>query len=199
MIKEVLKSHAPAPSHSEKVDKPLYRDPFHPVLTASESFVLSTEQEMYLKDVLDVACSDSAFAKKAYEAIVFIMTNGPVPVSTITSLNPSSAKIGDPSFTLHVHGRNFTTNSIINFAAHDEPTIVVDAGELTTGVDMSVWHGADVLPVIVKDSLTGESSQPMSFTFTAATVEETTVVPPAHELPHPPVPPIPTPKPAPKK
>lgn len=148
------------------VVRSLYQDPFSPVLLSAESLplVVSNEQKNYVKMVLDKACSDSKFADKAYIAIVYILTKGVAKVPTVTSLTPNSAEIGDPSFTLHVHGTNFKNTDKIVFAGVEEPTTFVSATELTTGVNMSVWAGPDALPVLV-ESADGVLSEPMTFTF----------------------------------
>jgi hypothetical protein len=88
----------------------------------------------------------------------------------ITALVPDTCTIGDPSFTLDVEGAGFTSTSVINFAGHDEPTTFnAEEGTLSTGIDMDVWHGADVVPVVVKTgSLT---SNVVDFTFAAAGAE----------------------------
>jgi hypothetical protein len=142
-------------------------DPFHPALRAGTvSFTPTDQQRWYLREVLDICCSDSRFAEKAYDAILLNLLGavaGSLPAS-ITSLVPSSAEIGDPSFTLHVHGTGFSTGSIINFAGQDEPTTYISNTHVTTGVNMAVWHGADVLPVYIKNPDSTVSNTQM-FTF----------------------------------
>jgi hypothetical protein len=64
-------------------------------------------------------------------------------------------------------GENFDADSQIVFAGQLEPTTFISPTELTTGVDMSVWLGADVLPVGVVGK-NGVLSNTMDFTFTAA-------------------------------
>ena len=142
----------------------LYQDPFSPVLLESPALNVTLEQKKYIKQILDRACSDSRFAQKAYDSITLVLTGGSVRVPTVTQLIPNSAEIGDASFTLHVKGTNLKTGSIIVFAGVEEPTTHVSDSELTTGVDMSVWLGADVLPVQVL-SPDGVLSNEVSFTF----------------------------------
>jgi hypothetical protein len=89
-----------------------------------------------------------------------------VPAPVLTALSPDTAAIGDPSFTLYVTGDNFFPGSIILFGDEDEPTTLEEDGRLSTGVDMSVWHGPDVLEVRV---INGEMlSNVLQFTFTEA-------------------------------
>lgn len=92
---------------------------------------------------------------------------GPGTAPTISSLMPNTAVIGDPSFTLHVHGTGFTAESVIVFNSFDEPTTLVSDTEVTTGVNMTVWLAPTTpLPVSVR---TGAAmSNVLSFTFTGA-------------------------------
>jgi hypothetical protein len=89
----------------------------------------------------------------------------------LTALAPDSVVLGAPSFTLHVQGAGFTPDSVIVFAGHDEPTTLVSPTEVTTGVDMSLWLGADAVPVTVRNG-DGAPSAPLTFTFTAAPARE---------------------------
>lgn len=93
----------------------------------------------------------------------------PIPVPpVVTALEPDTAVLGSPSFTLHVLGTGFVAGSVIVFAGQDEPTTVVDATVVTTGVNMAVWVGPDALPVFVRNP-DGAASDPRTFTFTEAT------------------------------
>jgi hypothetical protein len=95
--------------------------------------------------------------------------NGPgAAAPTLTALEPATVVIGAPSLTLHVKGTGFTASSVISFAGHDEPTTLVSATEVTTGIDMGVWLGPDAVPVTVRNG-DGAPSAPLTFTFTAAT------------------------------
>jgi hypothetical protein len=89
------------------------------------------------------------------------------PPPTVTALEPATAVIGAPSFTLHVRGTGFLADSVISFAGHDEPTTLVSPTEVTTGVNMAVWLGPDSVPVAVRNA-DGQVSAPLSFTFTEA-------------------------------
>jgi hypothetical protein len=138
-------------------------DPFNAVLFNSPPLTVSLEQQELVKKVLERACADSRFADKAYLAISLILKGNNIRPATVTSLTPNSAELGDPSFTLHVHGANYDTTSKIIFNGFEEPTTFVSATELTTGVDMSVWAAPAVLPVAVVKN--GVMSEPMMFTF----------------------------------
>jgi hypothetical protein len=144
---------------------PLLRsDPFAAVLLASVPLAVSEEQKMYVKEILDIACSDSRFAEKAYVAISRVLMGLPTKIPILSSLTPSSAEIGDPNFTLHVHGQNFTSSSVIIFNGGEESTTYVSATELTTGVDMTTATIPVVVPVAVRDM--DIQSEPLMFTFT---------------------------------
>jgi hypothetical protein len=159
------------PEPKSVLDLPVHDDPFYPVLKSSSALEVSDEQNMLLKEILKICSSDNQFAAKAFDAITRILTGAP-PKPVVTSLVPNSAEIGDASFILHVNGSGFDLGSVINFAGHDEPTTLISPNEVNTGVDMSVWKGADVLPVFVRNS-NGVVSESKDFTFTMSQVVET--------------------------
>jgi len=84
----------------------------------------------------------------------------------VSGIEPSTAAIGDPSFDIHVSGTGFLPDSVIVFAGQDEPTALNEDGTLSTGVNMSFWHGPDAVPVQVRNG--NLVSEPVDFTFTAA-------------------------------
>jgi len=143
-------------------------DPFSVTLLESESLVLSEEQRMYIREILETGASDSKFAQKMYDAIYYVLTHGTdtAAIPEVTSLNPSSVTLGSPTFDIHVMGKNFTTNSIIMFAGQPEPTTLVSPTELTTGVNMDVWAGPDIVQVYVETD--GVASDPLPFEFLPA-------------------------------
>jgi hypothetical protein len=89
------------------------------------------------------------------------------PPPALTALAPSSVVLGDPSFTLHVHGTGLIEGAVIMFADRDEPTVWVSPTELTTGVNMALWLAPDTVPVVVR-SVDGALSNALAFTFAAA-------------------------------
>jgi len=98
---------------------------------------------------------------------------GPVDPPVLTMLTPTTAVVGSPSFTLHVHGTGFAPDAVIVFNGYDEPTTVVSPTEVTTGVDMSVWTAPSLpLPVTVRSG--GLVSNSLPFTFTEAELEART-------------------------
>jgi len=140
-------------------------DPWSPVLKNSPSLQTTPEQELYIREILEICCSDSAFAKKAYLALQHILTGVPAEAPIVSSLNPASAVIGDPSFDIHVLGTGFDAGSVITFNGIDEPTLLVSETELTTGVNMSLWSAPATVPVAVKNGdLVSES---VNFEFTS--------------------------------
>ena len=88
----------------------------------------------------------------------------------LSGLEPTTAAIGDPSFTLKVSGTGFIVyESTIVFAGLDEPTQLNEDGTVSTGVNMDYWHGPDVIQVQVRNGT--QYSEPLDFTFTAAAPE----------------------------
>lgn len=143
----------------------LYQDPFSPVLFSSETLILSEEQKFYVNRILHTACSDTKFAEKAYAAIQFVLTGGSVSIPVVSSLSPSSAMLGSPSFTLHVVGTGFGVESVIVWNGGTELTTFVSDTELTTEIDMSTAQVAIDLPVSVQTGL-GVMSNVMTFSLT---------------------------------
>jgi len=91
----------------------------------------------------------------------------PPAAPTLTGLDPDTAVLGDPDFTLHCHGSGFTEESVIMFAGQPEPIVFVSESEITTGVKPSLGWGPDTpLPVSVKNA-DGQQTDDMFFTFTA--------------------------------
>jgi hypothetical protein len=74
------------------------------------------------------------------------------PQPTIESLDPDEADAGDAEdITMHVRGSGFTAQSVIVFNGHDEPTVFVDEGDITTIVKPSLFTVPAVCPVLVKN------------------------------------------------
>lgn len=74
----------------------------------------------------------------------------PPPPFALTALEPASAVLGDPSFTLRVLGTGFTPDSTIVWNGADEPTTYVTATELQTDVNMATAEVAMPIPVEVR-------------------------------------------------
>lgn len=69
---------------------------------------------------------------------------------TLDTLNPATAVLGSPSFTLRVLGTNFTPQSVIEWNGSPERTTFVSPTELTTEVDMASAAVAGPIPVAVR-------------------------------------------------
>ena len=91
-----------------------------------------------------------------------------IPEPIIASLVPDGAVLGDPSFTMYIFGSNLFAQSVIVFAGQDEPTTFNADGTLSTGINMDVWHGPDVVKVAVKNG--PEISNEVDYTFNEAPV-----------------------------
>jgi hypothetical protein len=147
--------------------RPAYVDPFNPTMRSSESLELSVEQNNLIRQVLDYSSSDSLFAKKAYDAIQRILTQGSVLLPIINSLNPDTAVLGSESFDIHVMGEGFDVDAKIIWNELEEPTTRISENELTTGVNMGTANNAVGVPVMVRNG-SGLLSNSMIFTFTEA-------------------------------
>jgi hypothetical protein len=89
-----------------------------------------------------------------------------VPKPSISSITPTELTIGDASTTLYVTGENFFRDSVIVFAGQNEPTTLGEDGRLSTGINMDMWHGPDVVKVSVVNG--PEKSNEVDFTFNEA-------------------------------
>jgi hypothetical protein len=144
--------------------RPLYADPYNPTMRSSESLEVSVEQQNLIRQVLDYSSSDTLFAKKAYDAIFKILTEGSVLVPVVESLSPESVTIGSPAFDIHVVGTDFDENATIFFNGIEEPTTRVSETELTTGVNMPLWEAPVDVPVTVQNG-SGVLSNTVLFSF----------------------------------
>jgi len=71
----------------------------------------------------------------------------PVPAPTITSLNPSSAAVGGPAFTLTVNGADFVSGSVVRWNGSNRATTYVNTTRLTasiTAADIATAGSASV-------------------------------------------------------
>jgi hypothetical protein len=143
-------------------------DPFSPTLLESDPVQPSLERLLYIRMILDKACSDSRFVEKAYASILLVLTADRSIPSEVTSLNPSTVVLGSESFDIHVMGKGFTPESVIIFNGFEEPTTFVSDTELTTGVNMPLWQAPAVVPIQVQGG-NGVMSNSMDFSFTEST------------------------------
>lgn len=84
----------------------------------------------------------------------------------ITSLSPNTAVVGGPDLTMTVVGSGFTSGSVIVWNGSDEPTTVVSATQVSTGVKPSTASGPWAIPVAVRNG--DKMSNSLSFQFTEA-------------------------------
>jgi len=125
-----------------EVEVPLYQDPWNPVLVNSPNLVVSPEQDKWLREILELSCSDSAFAKKAYTAITLILTGTPgVPV--LTSLNPATA-VQEEVVTVSVIGTGFSESSVVRASGAVQTSTFVSPTELTFIPDTTLALTHDV-------------------------------------------------------
>jgi hypothetical protein len=95
----------------------------------------------------------------------YVFAAGPTP--TLDSLTPATAMLGDPNFTLHCLGTNFTPDTKILWNGSEEPTVFVSETELTTDVNMATATVAAPIPVAVRGP-SGGVTAPLIFDLTAA-------------------------------
>jgi hypothetical protein len=87
------------------------------------------------------------------------------PVAPVLqSLDPPTAALGTPSFTLHVHGVGFAPDDVILWNGGAEATTFVSPTEVTTGVNMDT--AAYAVPIPVEVAGAGGVSNALTFTFT---------------------------------
>ena len=149
--------------------RPMYADPYNPTMRASESLVVSVEQQNLIRQVLDYSASDSLFAKKAYSAIYRILTEGSVLLPVVESISPDNAKVGDPAFQLTVTGTGFDQDAVINFGGEDVVTVRQSETSLNCNINLNKTEPVG-LPVFVKNG-SGLVSNGMTFDLQAASTK----------------------------
>ena len=140
-------------------------DPFNAVLLDSPSLEVTLEQQNIIKKVLELACSDSRFAQKAYDAIWHVLTVGNARVPEITSLSPDTAAIGSAPFNMTVGGKEFTETSQVLFNGAPITAGLV-GNNLIARVNVSGYLNPGQVSVGVLDN--GVLSNLMQFTLTAS-------------------------------
>jgi hypothetical protein len=136
-------------------------DPFNAVLLNSPALLMTSEQSMYVREILETACSDSRFAQKAYDALVHVLGGSGV-IPTLASLNPNTG-VALAAVTISAHGTNFTSGSKIVVSGVEWPTTFVSPTEVTALVTLGE---AGVLPVAVLNA-NGVLTDSVPFTVTA--------------------------------
>jgi hypothetical protein len=127
---------------------------------------VTPEQDHYIKEVLRVCCSDSAFAKKAYVALQFILSQEEViPVAPVlTSLTPATALQAE-AVTVVVAGTGFVDGAVVHVDGVASPAVFVSPIELNFSPDTAtvlVQNITVVNPDLqVSNSLTFEVTAPV--------------------------------------
>jgi outer membrane protein assembly factor BamB len=114
-------------------------------LTATiDAAMLATPEEGFVT----VESSSQANAQVSQSVQLLVLAPGPNP--TVTSLAPSSAIVGSPSFTLTVNGANFTIGSVVLWGGMPLATILVSPNQLTASVSASQIASVGTTPVSVQ-------------------------------------------------
>ena len=139
--------------------------------------------------------------RNIYEAVKYFELQRPTDGGgfippTLDSLQPSTAVLGSPSFTLRVLGSNFDPAAQIIWNGSAEPTTFVSPNELTTGVNMETAEVAIPIPIVVNSGF-GVVSNELIFNFLPAVepeVEAEEIITTEKDPARPPTPYIPTKK-----
>jgi 6-phosphogluconolactonase (cycloisomerase 2 family) len=97
---------------------------------------------------------------------------------SVTSISPTSATAGGPSFTLTVNGSGFVRDSQVTFNLNNVPTTFVSASQLTANIPASAVAIAGNPPVIVNNP-DGFASTPLTFTISNPQPGVGSVTPPS--------------------
>jgi len=95
------------------------------------------------------------------------------PVSTTTSISPTSKSIGASAFTLTVNGTNFVSTSVVNFAGSARTTTFVSATQLTASILVGDLTVAGIYDIVVTNPTPGGGTS-NSQTFTVNNPAPTT-------------------------
>ena len=139
-------------------------DPFNPVLApGTKSLQVTAEQDLYIREVLDICSSDSASAKKAYKALKLILTVGlPADPPTLTSVTPSTTVQSVPVIAVVV-GTGFLADSVVRASGAVQTTTFVSATELSFSPDVTTVLTHD----IYVENYDMQKSNSLSFDVTA--------------------------------
>jgi len=97
--------------------------------------------------------------------LLLILVNCNNPLPTLSSLTPDTKVYHMPSFTLTVNGTDFTSDTVIVFNNVQKPTTLISSSEMTCLVDTSDIATAPAsLPVLAKDTVSGDESNTLYFT-----------------------------------
>jgi hypothetical protein len=97
-------------------------------------------------------------------AVNLVVSTGSVPVTT--SLSPSTAALGGPTFTLTVNGSNFVQGATVNWNGSPLTTTYVSATELQATVPSTDLAAAGSAQVTVTNPMPGGGTSTPALTFT---------------------------------
>jgi len=148
------------PKQVEVVEEFVPFDPWSPVLKNSPSLQTTEEQELYIREILEICCSDSAFAKKAYLALQHILTGAAPEPPVLSSISPNTSVVDLP-VSLTVTGTGFTSTSVIQF---NGPAVTTFVSETSLTAEVTAPAAEGVVPVTV--DVDGTIVGPVDFTVT---------------------------------
>lgn len=159
-----------------------YRDPFHPVLKTANPLAVNAEQELYLREILDICCSDSKFAEKAYVAILALLTASTPEVlpPVVTSVNPVTGVVGLTPVPIVVVGTDFDSASKVLWDGMVlNSTLFISNTELHAELFMEDKIAGEFEVSVSKD---GVISNTVPFTVTDPVVRKVEQVVPSHPV-----------------
>ncbi len=95
----------------------------------------------------------------------------------LVSLSPSAVATGQSGFSLVVTGAHFSSQSVIEWNGSPLATAFVNSGELTAQIPSAAVAQASVVPVAVKNTQSGQTSNALSLTIAAPPKISTTSLP----------------------
>jgi hypothetical protein len=116
---------------------------------------------------LTATARDAAGNRTTSGPVSVTVVNNPVPVTT--SLNPGSAVVGGPSFTLTVNGSGFVNSSVVRWNGSGRTTTFVSATQLTAAIpdtDIAALGTAQV--TVFNPAPGGGTSNAQTFAISAA-------------------------------
>jgi hypothetical protein len=98
-------------------------------------------------------------------SVVHLASSSSNPIPTITNINPSSATVGGPAFTLTVNGTNFVSTSKVRWNGVDRTTSYLSATQLQANITAADIASAGTAAVTVFNPTPGGGTS-NSVTFT---------------------------------
>ncbi|MBK7917767.1 MAG: beta-propeller fold lactonase family protein [Chloroflexi bacterium] len=104
------------------------------------------------------------------DAVVLLHTAN--PIATLTSLQPASAQVGAPAFTLVVQGQEFVPGSVVRVNGADRPTTFVTANEVKADLPASDMAAPGTLTITVFNPTPGGGISNNSLPFVVRPVNQ---------------------------